>query len=461
MSNLWSGRFAGEPDKDVFEFGRSFPFDKRLVEDDITGSLAWAEAIAGAGVLTPDEHGAIDASLRELLERVRRDPSSVQGADEDVHAWVERELVAHVGETGKRLHTGRSRNEQVSLDLRLYLRRRLPSIEQILVRLVAALVAQAEAAGDALMPAYTHLRRAQPVLAAHYWLSHAAAFRRDAGRLADARREADAMPLGSGAIAGNSYGIDVDRLAARLGFSRIVANSMDAVADRDFVSTFLHAAALCMVHVSRLAEDVIIFGSEEYGFFDLDDRVATGSSLMPQKKNPDPLELVRGKAGRAIGRLTGFLTTMKGLPSGYNKDLQEDKEAVFDAEDTLAGALASTATVVACLSLRVGRTGAAAGGFMLATDVADYLVARGMPFRHAHEVVAGMVRAMLDRGQTFETMTLDDWRAYGDLFGEDVLQVTARRSVEARRTPQSTAPPAVAAALTEARAWVDANATGA
>jgi argininosuccinate lyase len=461
MSNLWSGRFAGEPDKDVFEFGRSFPFDKRLVEDDITGSLAWAEAIAGAGVLTPDEHGAIDASLRELLERVRRDPSSVQGADEDVHAWVERELVAHVGETGKRLHTGRSRNEQVSLDLRLYLRRRLPSIEQILVRLVAALVAQAEAAGDALMPAYTHLRRAQPVLAAHYWLSHAAAFRRDAGRLADARREADAMPLGSGAIAGNSYGIDVDRLAARLGFSRIVANSMDAVADRDFVSTFLHAAALCMVHVSRLAEDVIIFGSEEYGFFDLDDRVATGSSLMPQKKNPDPLELVRGKAGRAIGRLTGFLTTMKGLPSGYNKDLQEDKEAVFDAEDTLAGALASTATVVACLSLRAGRTGAAAGGFMLATDVADYLVARGMPFRHAHEVVAGMVRAMLDRGQTFETMTLDDWRAYGDLFGEDVLQVTARRSVEARRTPQSTAPPAVAAALTEARAWVDANATGA
>jgi argininosuccinate lyase len=460
MSNLWSGRFAGEPDKDVFEFGRSFPFDKRLVEDDITGSLAWAEAIAGAGVLTDEERQAIDTALAELLDRVRRDPASVRGDDEDVHAWVERELVVRVGETGKRLHTGRSRNEQVSLDLRLYLRRRLLHVEQLVVRLVGALVAQAESAGDALMPAYTHLRRAQPVLAAHYWLSHAAAFRRDAGRLADARREADALPLGSGAIAGNSWGIDVDRLAARLGFSRVVANSMDAVADRDFVSTFLHAAALCMVHVSRLAEDIIIFGSEEYGFFDLDDRVATGSSLMPQKKNPDPLELVRGKTGRAIGRLTGFMTTMKGLPTGYNKDLQEDKEAVFDAEDTLVGSLASTATVVACLSLRAERTTGAAGGFMLATDVADYLVAQGMPFRQAHEVVAGMVRAMLERGQTFETLTLDDWRAYSNLFGEDVLEVTARRSVQARRTPQSTAPAAVAAALADARAWVDHHASG-
>jgi argininosuccinate lyase len=457
MSNLWSGRFAGEPDKDVFEFGRSFPFDKRLVEDDITGSLAWAEALAAAGVLEADEHAAIDGSLRALLERVHRDPASVTGRDEDVHAWVERELVAQVGEAGKRLHTGRSRNEQVSLDLRLYLRRRLVVVERTLVRLIGALVAQAEAAGDALMPAYTHLRRAQPVLAAHYWLSHVAAFRRDAARFAEAAREADALPLGSGAIAGNSYGIDVDRLARRLGFSRIVANSIDAVADRDFVSTFLHASALSMVHVSRLAEDVIIFGSEEYGFFELDDRVATGSSLMPQKKNPDPLELVRGKTGRSIGRLAGWLTTMKGLPSGYNKDLQEDKEAVFEAEDTLLGSLGSTATVVACLSLHPSRTGAAAGGFMLATDVADYLVARGMPFRQAHELVAGMVRTMLDRGQTFETMTLDDWRAYSDLFGDDVLQVTARRSVEARRTPQSTAPSAVAAALNDAKAWLESR----
>jgi argininosuccinate lyase len=454
MSNLWSGRFAGEPDKDVFEFGRSFPFDKRLVEDDITGSLAWADAIAGAGVLSPEEHRAIAAALDALLQQVRADPGVVQGDDEDVHAWVERQLVVRVGDAGKRLHTGRSRNEQVSVDLRLYLRRRLAAIDRLIVRVVAAFVAQAEQAGDALMPAYTHLRRAQPVLAAHWFLSHAAAFRRDAGRFAAVARDADALPLGSGAIAGNSYGIDVKALALRLGFSRVVANSMDAVADRDFVSSFLHATALCMVHVSRVAEDVIIFGSEEFGFLDLDDRISTGSSLMPQKKNPDPMELVRGKTGRAIGRLTGFLSTMKGLPSGYNKDLQEDKEAVFDAEDTLVGSLVSAAAVVETLTLKRAAANAAAGGFMLATDVADYLVGRGMPFREAHEVVAGMVRSLIERDRTFDALTLDDWRGYSELFGEDVLEVTARRSVEARKTPQSTAPAAVAEALADAKAWL-------
>jgi argininosuccinate lyase len=454
MSNLWSGRFSGEPDKDVFEFGRSFPFDKRLVEDDITGSLAWAEAIAGAGVLSPEEHRTIASALGALLDEVRADPRVVHGDDEDVHAWVERQLVARVGDAGKRLHTGRSRNEQVSVDLRLYLRRRLPSIDRLIARVVAAFVAQAEQAGDALMPAYTHLRRAQPVLAAHWFLSHAAAFRRDAERFAAVVREADALPLGSGAIAGNSYGIDVRALALRLGFSRVVGNSMDAVADRDFVSSFLHATALCMVHVSRVAEDVIIFGSEEFGFLDLDDRISTGSSLMPQKKNPDPMELVRGKTGRAIGRLTGFLSTMKGLPSGYNKDLQEDKEAVFDAEDTLLGSLISVAAVVETLTLKRATTTAAAGGFMLATDVADYLVGRGMPFREAHEVVAGMVRSLIERDSSFAALTLDDWRGYSELFGEDVLEVTARRSVEARKTPQSTAPAAVAEALADAKAWL-------
>jgi argininosuccinate lyase len=324
------------------------------------------------------------------------------------------------------------------------------------VRLIGALVEQAERAGDALMPAYTHMRRAQPVLLAHYWLSHVAAFRRDHVRLTQAAAEADALPLGSGAIAGVPYAIDTAALAARLGFSRVVVNSMDAVADRDFVSTFLHAVALAMVHVSRLAEDVIIYGTEEYGFFDLDDRVATGSSIMPQKKNPDPMELVRGKSGRAIGRLTGWLATMKSLPSGYNKDLQEDKEAVFDAEDTLAGSLASTATVIAWLTVHPLRPGNAAGGFLLATDAADYLVGRGVPFRKAHEIVAGMVRTLLQDGRSFEGLTADEWRAFDAHFEPDVMQkVTARRSVEARKTPQSTAPEAVAAALVEARAWIE------
>ena len=323
------------------------------------------------------------------------------------------------------------------------------------MRLIAALAEQAERAGDVLMPAYTHLRRAQPVLAAHYWLSHAAAFRRDVGRFADVAREADALPLGSGAIAGNSYAIDVAALARPARILTVVANSIDAVADRDFVSSFLHATALAMVHVSRLAEDVIVFGSEEFGYFELDDRVATGSSLMPQKKNPDPLELVRGKAGRAIGRHAGWLATMKGLPSGYNKDLQEDKEAVFDAEDTLLGSLASTATVDRDADAAPSaNTTRASGGFMLATDVADYLVARGLPFRRAHEVVAGDRPPAVERGRTFESLTLAEWREFSDLFDEDVRAVTARRSVEARTTPQSTAPPAVAAALADLRAWL-------
>nr|MBA2355705.1 argininosuccinate lyase [Acidobacteriota bacterium] len=305
------------------------------------------------------------------------------------------------------------------------------------------------------LPAYTHLRRAQPVLEAHYWLAHAAAFRRACDRFDHVRDEADALPLGSGAIAGNSFPIDVEFLRRRLGFSRVVANSIDAVADRDFVSSFLHAGALTMVHVSRLAEDVIIYGSEEFGFFELDDTVTTGSSLMPQKKNPDPMELVRGKTGRVIGRHVGWLTTMKGLPSGYNKDLQEDKEAVFDTEDTLIGSLRSCEAVVSTLHVQRQRTRAAAGGLMLATDVADYLVRKGLPFRDAHELVGGMVRTLLQDGRAIESLAPEDWRRFSPLFGDDVVDaITPLASIRARQTPQSTAPGAVAARLDELESWL-------
>ena len=315
-----------------------------------------------------------------------------------MHSFVERQLIARIGDAGRRLHTGRSRNEQVSLDLRLYLRRRIPLLQQSLAALVGACADQAEQAGDALMPSYTHFRRAQPVLVAHFFLSHAAALRRDAVRLDTASAEADALTLGSGAIAGTSYAIDTAQLARTLGFSRVVGNSMDASSDRDFVASFLYATSLAMVHLSRLAEDLIIFTGEEHGFFELADASATGSSMMPQKKNPDPLELVRGKSGRAIGRLAGWLATMKGLPTGYNKDLQEDKEAVFDAEATLGASLRAAHAVVSRLSINADRTGRAASGLLLATDVADYLVSRGMPFRRAHEVVGAMVRRLLAEG---------------------------------------------------------------
>ncbi len=458
MSTLWSGRFAAAPDQAVFAFGASFAFDCRLFEDDVEGSRAWAEALLRAGVLSADEQHAIDRALTELRELASADPAFVSGDDEDVHSFVERQLVARVGATGKRLHTGRSRNEQVALDLRLYLRRRVRVLQDQLRAFVAALCARAVDAGDAALPAYTHLRRAQPVLEAHYWLAHAAAFRRACERFEAVHAEADALPLGSGAIAGNSFPVDVEFLRARLGFSRIVANSMDAVADRDFVSSFLHACALTMIHVSRLAEDVIIYGSEEFGFFELDDAVTTGSSLMPQKKNPDPMELVRGKTGRVIGRHTGWLVSMKGLPSGYNKDLQEDKEAVFDAEDTVAGSLMSCEAVVRTLRVRRDATQRAAGGFMLATDVADYLVRKGLPFRDAHELVGGMVRTLLEEQRSIESLTVDQWRRFSPLFEEDVVDaITPLASIRARQTPQSTAPPAVAARLAEMQEWVESR----
>jgi argininosuccinate lyase len=456
MSTLWSGRFDGAPDAAAFEFGSSFRFDRRLFEDDVTGSIAWARAIARAGVLSADEARAIEQALTDILEQGRANPSFVDGPDEDVHSFVERLLVERLGDAGRRLHTGRSRNEQVSVDLRLYLRRRIPRLQAAVAAVVDALAAQAMAAGDALMPSFTHFRPAQPVLVAHFFLSHAAPLQRDFARLAGARAEADALPLGSGAIAGTAYAIDVDALARDLGFSRVVANSMDASSDRDFAATFLYGASLTMAHLSRLAEDLIILCGDEHRFFELSDALSTGSSMMPQKKNPDPLELVRGKTGRVIGHLVGLLTIMKGLPTGYNKDLQEDKEAVFGAEDTVAGCLAVTRSVVAGLTLNRPRAESAASGLLLATDVADYLVGRGVPFRRAHEIVGTLVRRLVAEGRDFDSLSLADWRAASDRFDADVIErVTPRASVEAKRTPQSTAPDAVRGRLQEVRRWLD------
>jgi argininosuccinate lyase len=455
QTTLWSGRFDVDPDKTVFEFGASFRFDRQLFEDDVTGSLAWAEALERASVLTPEESRAIRTALDVILEQGRKDPAFVSGPDEDVHSFVERRLIERVGDAGRRLHTGRSRNDQVAVDLRLYLKRRIPVIQEALAEVVQALAEQARAAEGALMPSYTHLRRAQPVLVAHFFLAHAAAFRRDHARWSAVLDEADAMPLGSGAIAGTSYPVDTEWLARRLGFSRVVLNSMDAVGDRDFVSSFLHASALTMVHLSRLAEDLVVFTGEEFGLFELSDTVATGSSLMPQKKNPDPLELVRGKTGRAIGHLTGLLTTLKGIPTGYNKDLQEDKEALFDSEATVLGSLRSVTPVVRTLTLNKWRAERDASGFLLATDVADYLVARGMPFRRAHELVGRMVRWLLSERRDFESLTLAEWKAHSELFQADITRViTPQAAVQARRTPQSTNPDAVSRQLAETERWL-------
>ena len=457
MAHLWSGRFAGDPDAELFAFGSSFRFDKRLFEDDVRGSRAWAQALARAGVLSAEDAAAIERGLADVLATASSDESFLSGThgDEDIHAFVERELVARVGDAGRRLHTGRSRNEQVAVDLRLYLKRRVPVIRRALANTVQTLVDLAERAGDALMPSYTHLRRAQPVLVTHFLLSHAAALRRDVDRLAAVLDEADELPLGSGAIAGTAYPIDVAALARSLGFARVARNSMDVSGNRDFVSAFLHAASLGMVHLSRIAEDFILFTSEEFAFFELADSAATGSSLMPQKKNPDPLELVRGKSGRVIGHLAGWLVTMKGLAAGYNKDLQEDKEALFDAEDTWLGCLAATASVIGGLTPNPAVTTRAASGLLLATDVADYLVGKGLPFRDAHEVVGALVRRLLEENRSFDELSVEEWRQHSPLFAEDVrTAVTALASVQKKQTPQSTAPGAVAAALAETKSWL-------
>jgi argininosuccinate lyase len=455
MTTLWSGRFEAAPDAAALEWGSSFGFDRRLFEDDVTGSMAWARALEKAGVLARDEARAIEKALGAILDRGRSEPAFVDGPDEDVHSFVERLLVEKLGDPGRRLHTGRSRNEQVSLDLRLYLRRRIPILQHSVAHLVGALAGQARTAGEAVMPAYTHFRPAQPVLVAHFLLAHVAPLRRDYDRLARASDEANALPLGSGAIAGTSYPIDVEALAADLGFDRVVANSIDASSDRDFAATFLYACALTMVHLSRLAEDLIILCGDEHRFFEFSDALSTGSSMMPQKKNPDPLELVRGKTGRSIGDLVALLTTIKGLPSGYNKDLQEDKHAVFDAEDTLAGCVKVVSSVIDGLTLNRERAARAASGQLLATDVADYLVGKGVPFRRAHEIVGALVRKLVAEGREFGSLGMDEWRAVSDLFEADVMgRVTAEASVGAKRTPQSTAPSAVRAALAEVEAWL-------
>jgi argininosuccinate lyase len=455
MTTLWSGRFDAPPDPAAFEFGKSFRFDRRMFEEDVTGSIAWARALARTGVLPPAEADLIEKALRDIRERARTDPAFVSGDDEDVHSFVERVLVERVGDAGRRLHTGRSRNEQVSVDLRLYLMRRIPYLQTAVAAVVASLAAQAAVAGDALMPAFTHFRAAQPVLVAHFFLAHVAALRRDHDRLGLARSEADALTLGSGAIAGTSYDIDVHTLAADLGFSRVVSNSIDASSDRDFAATFHYASAMTMIHLSRLAEDLIILCGEGHRFFELSDALSTGSSMMPQKKNPDPLELVRGKTGRSVGHLMGLLTAMKGLPSGYNKDLQEDKEAIFDAEDTLAGCLTAARAVVNGLTLNREQAAAAATGMLLATDVADYLVRRGLPFRRAHEVTGVLVRKLVAEAREFDSLSPAEWRAASELFGEDIAaHVTAQASVAAKRTPQSTSPSAVAASLADVHSWL-------
>ena len=423
--NLWGGRFKGKGDPEFVEFNNSFRFDQRLFQMDVKASVAYCRGLERAGVLAGEESVQIQNGLQTILDEGSRDAGYfASAAAEDVHSFVEAKLVELVGDAGRKLHTGRSRNDQVATDFRLWVRDAIDRLVQVILDTQQNLLAFAEANNSIAIPGYTHLQRAQPVLLAHWALAYFEMFARDRQRLVDARKRVNVLPLGSGALSGNSFSIDRAEIARELEFDDVSRNSLDAVSDRDFCVEYVSACSLLMVHLSRLAEDIILYSSTEFGFFELSDSVATGSSLMPQKKNPDSMELVRGKSGRVFGDLQALLTMLKGLPLAYNKDMQEDKEAVFDAFDSSAACLKITSTVLAGIIVNKDRVRAAASsGYMNATEVADYLVRKGMPFREAHEVVGRVVVRAIELGVELEHLDLNEFRSISNVFDDDVYAV--------------------------------------
>ena len=445
---LWAGRFREPTSQLVERFTSSLAVDRRLYAHDIRGSMAHCQTLARAGVLSKREASMLISGLEKIQAEFADGHFPYRPEDEDIHMAIERRLTELVGPVGGKLHTGRSRNDQVALDIRLYLRDALASLQTGILRLEQVLVFQAKHHLDVVMPGYTHLQRAQPVLLAHHWLAYVEMLERDKGRIQDALTRLNVMPLGSGALAGTNYPLDRTYTARLLGFDRISENSLDAVSDRDFAVEILSALSLLMMHLSRMSEELVLWSSQEFQFVELPDAFCTGSSMMPQKKNPDVPELVRGKTGRVYGHLVGLLTTLKGLPLSYNRDLQEDKEAVFDALDTVMASLSLYAELIEGLTIRrATMRQAAESGFLLATELADYLVTKGVPFRQAHAIVGRLVRHCLDRHRDFRSLTLSDLRACSERFEKDALDVltvegslerkgqiggTARKRVEAR-----------------------------
>jgi len=441
---LWGGRFEGTPDGLMERFNASIGFDWRLWAADIEGSIAYAKALQRTGLLTAEERDQLIQGLEAVEREFKAGEFDIRTSDEDIHTAVERRLGELTGEVAGKLHTGRSRNDQVATDLRLYLMWEIPGLRQQLVELQKAVLDRAEQHLDVIMPGYTHLQRAQPVLFSHWLMSFFWMLQRDRERLRDLEKRVAVLPLGAGALAGHALGIDRDFLAAELGFRALCENSMDGVSDRDFVAEFLFWAALLQTHLSHLAEDLIIWSSAEFGFIELDDAYAAGSSLMPQKKNPDSLELLRGKTGRLVGHLVALLITLKGLPSTYNKDLQEDKEPLFDALDTLKLALPVAAGVVRTLKVNGEVMAAALDDGMLATDLADYLVRRSVPFRQSHELVGRAVRQAEALGLPLSELPLAEFGAISTLFDENLYAAfDYRRSVEAKDSYGGTATVAV------------------
>ncbi|XP_069427046.1 argininosuccinate lyase [Ovis canadensis] len=420
---LWGGRFVGTVDPIMEKFNSSITYDRHLWEADVQGSKAYSRGLEKAGLLTKAEMDQILHGLDKVAEEWAQETFKLNPNDEDIHTANERRLKELIGETAGKLHTGRSRNDQVVTDLRLWMRQNCSTLSALLCELIRTMVDRAEAERDVLFPGYTHLQRAQPIRWSHWILSHAVALTRDSERLLEVQKRINVLPLGSGAIAGNPLGVDRELLRAELDFGAITLNSMDATSERDFVAEFLFWASLCMTHLSRMAEDLILYGTKEFSFVQLSDAYSTGSSLMPQKKNPDSLELIRSKAGRVFGRCAGLLMTLKGLPSTYNKDLQEDKEAVFEVSDTMSAVLQVATGVISTLQIHRENMGRALSPDMLATDLAYYLVRKGMPFRQAHEASGKAVFMAETKGVALNQLSLQELQTISPLFSGDVSHV--------------------------------------
>lgn len=421
MAQLWKGRFKKELAKETNDFNSSISFDSRMFEEDIKGSMAHAAMLGAQGIIEKSESDKIIAGLQEILSDIKSGKLEIDMTDEDIHTFIEGELTARLGQTGKRLHTARSRNDQVALDIRLTLRKEIGEIKEKVRGLIGVICNKAEENKHTIMPGYTHLQRAQPITFAHHLMAYAAMLCRDLGRLEDTEKRMNSCPLGSGALAGTTYPLDREAVAAELGFDGITLNSLDGVSDRDFCIELASALSLIMVHLSRFSEEIIMWCSWEFKFVELDDAFSTGSSIMPQKKNPDIAELVRGKSGRVFGDLTTLLTVMKGIALAYNKDMQEDKEAIFDAVDTVKMCLTAFTPMIDTMTvLKDNMRAAAAKGFINATDCADYLVGKGLPFRDAYKATGELVALCIDKGLTLETLPLEEYRKVCGLFDDEV-----------------------------------------
>ncbi len=446
---LWGGRFQKSTDKSVDDFNSSIRFDGRMYRQDIRGSVAHATMLGKQGIIPSEDARLIVKALEELLNDIENGKVEFETDAEDIHMNIEKLLTERIGDAGKRLHTARSRNDQVALDIRMYLRDEVAEIEDMLKKLLAVLVKLAKANLGTIMPGYTHLQKAQPITFAHHLMAYAEMFKRDIGRLRDALKRMNYLPLGSGALATTTYPIDREYVAEMLDFDGVTLNSLDGVSDRDFVIEFGSAFATIMVHLSRFSEELIIWNTNEFSFVEMDDGFSTGSSIMPQKKNPDVAELIRGKSGRVIGNLVGILTVMKGLPLAYNKDMQEDKEGIFDSIDTIKMCLPVFTGMIDTMKVNTEamRRGAG-GGFTNATDAADYLVKKGMPFRNAHEVIGKIVFYCISNNKSLEEMSLDEYKEFSDIFEKDVYDaISLEACVSYRKVTGGPAKEAVTMAI--------------